>query len=58
MEKRLTCRLFGYDCDFVVRNESEEALLKDFADHLGKMHKVTFTKEIRDKAKTIVREAA
>lgn len=58
MEKRLTCKNLGYECDYMVRDESEEQILKKFADHAENIHKVTFTKELRERAKSLIREAA
>ncbi len=58
MEKQLSCKTMGKECDFVVRDESEEEILNRFAEHAQSAHNLTFTKELRDKAKSMIREAA
>ncbi len=55
MEKRLSCRALGMKCDFAVRDESEEAILRKMADHLKTAHKVAWTEELKAKAGDLIR---
>jgi predicted small metal-binding protein len=59
MEKRLSCRAMGLNCDFVVRDESEEKIVERISEHLKTAHGVEPDESIRRKAKDLIRlEAA
>ncbi len=45
----------GMKCDFAVRDESEEAILRKIADHLKTAHGVAWTEELRAKAADLIR---
>ena len=50
------CRDVGFDCDGVVRAESEEELLKQVAEHAGSAHGVEeVTEEIVAQVKSVIR---
>ncbi len=55
MEKRLSCRAMGMKCEFAVRDESEEAILRKIADHLKTAHGIAWTEELRARAADLVR---
>ncbi len=54
MAKAISCRDVGVDCDFVVRGETEEDVLKKCAEHANKAHGM---KEIPQELVERVREA-
>jgi predicted small metal-binding protein len=48
--KQISCRDAGADCDFMVRAETEEELLKIVADHACRGHNMCeFSTELREK---------
>ena len=50
------CRDIGFDCDGVVRSDSEEELLQQVADHAKSVHGLEeVTDEIVEKVKSVVR---
>jgi predicted small metal-binding protein len=55
MEKKLTCRAMGLNCNFTVRDESEKEIIRKIADHLKSDHDVAFTDELRKKANDLIR---
>lgn len=55
MEKKLTCRALGLNCNFTVRNESEKEIVRKIADHLKVVHAVEFTEDLRKKANDLIR---
>ena len=51
------CRDVGFDCDGVVKAETEEELLRQVAEHAAKDHGLTeVTDEIVAKVKSVIRE--
>ena len=58
MKKQLLCRNLGKDCDFTVSEESEKEILRRSADHYKTAHSLEFTKEIRERAQSMIREPA
>lgn len=54
MAKVLRCRDVGFDCDFEVRAQTEEELLKQAADHARTVHEM---KEIPEEVLVKVRAA-
>ena len=49
------CRDVGFDCDGVVRSDSEEELLQQVADHAKSVHRLEeVTDEIVEKVKSVV----
>jgi predicted small metal-binding protein len=55
MEKKLTCRAMGLNCNFAARDESEEEIVRKIADHLKTVHAIVFTGELRKKANDLIR---
>jgi predicted small metal-binding protein len=53
--KVVHCNDLGFDCDGVVRSESEEELLEKVADHARNVHDVTVTDEMVRQVRTVIR---
>lgn len=57
MTKVVNCRDVGFDCDGVVRAESEQELLAKVAQHAKEVHGLTeVTEEIVAKVQSVTRE--
>ncbi len=57
MEKRLSCRDMGTDCDFVACAKTEEEVLRIGAEHARTHHNMTeIPKELQDKARSLIRD--
>jgi predicted small metal-binding protein len=57
MEKRLSCRDVGTDCDFVACAKTEEEVLRIGAEHARTHHNMTeISKELQDKARSVMRD--
>ena len=57
MTKVVRCRDVGFDCDGVVRAESEEELLAKVAEHAKNEHNINdVTPEIVAKVKSVIQE--
>ena len=54
--KVLRCRDVGFDCDGVVRAESEEELLRQVAEHAQAVHGVEVTPELAEQVKSLIRD--
>jgi predicted small metal-binding protein len=54
--KVLRCRDVGFDCDGVVRAESEEELLRQVAEHAQTVHDVEVTPELVEQVKSLIQE--
>lgn len=54
--KVLHCRDLGFDCQGVVRAETEEELMRHVAEHAKAVHKLEVTPELAEQAKALVRE--
>ena len=51
------CRDVGFDCDGVVRAETEEELLQQVAEHAKSAHGLEeVTDEVVEKVKSVIRE--
>ncbi len=51
------CREIGFDCDGVIKAESEEELMKQVAAHADEVHNVTeVTPELVEKVRSVVYE--
>jgi predicted small metal-binding protein len=55
MEKKLSCRAMGLNCNFVVREESEKEIVRKIAIHLKTVHSIEITDELRKKANDLIR---
>lgn len=57
MTKVVHCRDVGFDCNAVVRAESEEAALQIVADHAKSVHNMeTVTPEVVEKVRSVMRD--
>jgi len=57
MEKRLSCRDVGADCDFVACGKSEEEIFQKAAEHARTDHNMSeIPQELRDKARLAIRD--
>ena len=57
MAKVVNCRDIGFDCDGVVKADTEEVTMKLVAEHAEKVHGLTeITPEIAAKVKSVMHE--
>jgi predicted small metal-binding protein len=57
MEKVIRCRDVGFDCDGIIRAQTEEAALQMAIDHAERAHGLQeITPEIVAKVKSVMRE--
>lgn len=54
--KILRCRDAGFDCEHVVRAESEEELLRQVTEHAQTVHAVEVTPELVEQVKSLAQE--
>jgi predicted small metal-binding protein len=54
--KTLKCRDAGFDCDGIIRGNSEEEVLKQAAQHALEVHGVTVTADLAAQLRTIIKE--
>ena len=58
MAKEIRCRDVGFDCDGVIRADSEEEALQQAAAHAQSVHGLAeVTPEVVEKVKSVMREA-
>lgn len=55
MTKEVQCRDLGFDCDGVVRSDSEEQLMAQVAEHAKNVHNLNVTSELADQVKSVIR---
>ena len=55
MEKRLSCRAMGLNCDYTIHSETEEEIVRMIADHMKTVHAIVWTEELRVKAGDLIR---
>jgi predicted small metal-binding protein len=57
MTKVLECRDVGFDCDGVVRAQTDEELFQKVTEHAKSVHNIqTIPPEVVEKVKAVVRE--
>lgn len=57
MEKRLSCRDVGVDCDFVACGKTEEEIFQKTAEHARTGHNMKeIPKDLYDKARSAIRD--
>jgi predicted small metal-binding protein len=57
MEKRLSCRDVGADCDYVICGKTEKEIFEKAAEHAKSAHNMNeIPKELYDKARSAIRE--
>ncbi len=54
--KTLHCRDAGFDCEGVIRGNSEEEVLNLAAQHAQEVHGVSVTPEMAEQLKTLIRD--
>jgi predicted small metal-binding protein len=54
--KNLHCKDVGFECDHVIRAESEEEVLRQAADHAKSAHNTEITPEVAKKVKSLIRD--
>lgn len=54
--KTLHCRDAGFDCNGVIRANTEEEVLKQAAQHALEVHSVTVTPELAEQLKTLIKD--
>jgi predicted small metal-binding protein len=58
--KTISCREAGFDCDHVVKGETEEDVMRNGAEHAMKVHGMKeedITPEMKQKIKGLIRTA-
>jgi predicted small metal-binding protein len=58
--KTLSCREAGFDCDYVVKGETEEEVMKNGGEHAMKVHGMKqeeITPEMTQKLKGLIRSS-
>lgn len=56
MAKELHCRDLGFDCDGVIKAETEDEILKQAAEHARTVHNLDkITDEVIDKVRSVIR---
>jgi predicted small metal-binding protein len=56
--KTITCREAGFECDYIVKGETEEEVMKRGAEHAMKDHgmkEVDITPEFKEKVRGLIR---
>lgn len=53
--KVIRCQDLGFDCDAIVRSESEEELMAQVTDHAKNVHELTVTDDIANHIRTKIR---
>ena len=56
MKKVVYCSDLGFNCDGVVRSESESELMEQVAYHARNVHDVHVTDEMAQKVRRVIRE--
>ena len=54
--KTLHCRDAGFDCQAVIRANTEEEVLKQAAQHALEVHGVSVSQELAEQLKTLIKE--
>ena len=54
--KTLHCRDAGFDCEGIIRGNSEDEVLNQAAQHALEAHGVSVTSELAEKLKTLIRD--
>jgi predicted small metal-binding protein len=58
--KTINCREAGFDCDVIVKGESEEEVLQNGMEHAKRDHNMKeedITPEMKEKIKSIIRSS-
>lgn len=58
--KTINCREAGFDCDYIVKGETEEEVLKNGMEHAKREHTMNeedITPEMKEKIKGLIRSS-
>jgi predicted small metal-binding protein len=57
--KTINCREAGFECDYVVKGETEEEVMKNGEEHAKKVHdmKEDMTPEMKQKIRGLIRSS-
>jgi predicted small metal-binding protein len=58
--KTITCREAGFECDYIVKGETEEEVMKNGAEHVIKDHHMRtedITPEFKEKVRALIRSS-
>jgi predicted small metal-binding protein len=58
--KTITCREAGFECDYIVKGETEEEVMKNGAEHVIKDHDMKaedITPEFKEKVRALIRSS-
>lgn len=58
MSKVIRCREVGFDCDGVIRAETEADAMRQAAEHARTVHGVEVTPEVAEKVRAVMRDGA
>ena len=56
MSKVVRCRDVGFDCEGVVRAETEEEAMRQVAEHARTVHGVEVTPEVAEQVRAVMRD--
>ena len=56
MSKVIRCRDVGFDCEGVIRAETEDQAMKQAAEHARTAHGVEVTPEVAAKVRSVMRD--
>jgi len=57
MEKKLSCRDVGVDCDFFACGKTEDEVIRKAADHARTSHNMSeISKELQEKVRSAIRD--
>ena len=54
--KTLHCRDAGFDCEGVIKGNTQEEVLKQAAQHAQDVHGVSVTPQLADQLKTLIKD--
>ncbi|MEO6329090.1 MAG: DUF1059 domain-containing protein [Ginsengibacter sp.] len=54
--KTLHCRDAGFDCEGIIRGNSDNEVLNEAAQHALEVHGVSVTPELAEKLKTLIKD--
>lgn len=57
MAKMLRCKEAGFDCQALLRAESEDEVLRQAAAHVEQVHGVTLTPEVAEQVRAAIKDA-
>jgi predicted small metal-binding protein len=58
--KTINCREAGFECDYIVKGQSEEEVMKNGADHVIREHSMKpedITPQFKEKVRSLIRDS-